>query len=521
MIVSFLCLDPDKKDFFSNAELQNTYSKHFSSVLSTNPFSGNIVSHHETNCTHIRTMDIQMREFLQRVVRTFGSPFKAKRERNPHRSAEETLESQTGPLQTGQNDEAQLTSASNDNATSFVKPISILSRGESVTSNKIPRSRASTGYTTQSKSEDPWQLPQMEDHGKDRSHLTDGPSRIIMASDGTKDCAALLLTERMIKEFNQIIDETRKLEIAEKELRQARFKASTAEMTIKELNAELERTEDPSLKKDLSEKIETENQTFVANAGQRESLTELIKAYKGNLEFAQDVFQNIFRRALKDTNLLNLPEVAVDGYNPPEAARDRQDPTTVSETDQSIVSVEELLRRNACDDLEYMRENLMYAQAAFDGRHVRYERALYEYQIELDEGTTSCTQSEFGRLAVERTRTLTRELIDAEADYEEALQRAKALGVLMVQVDQESNFVSDISDGYHISDEASMRVAVDTTFIQDWNDSIVTCGPEELEEPQEPDDWDAQTVGLSDSVSVVDYSRNRKRIDRWREMCGQ
>lgn len=365
------------------------------------------------------------------------------------------------------------------------------------------------------------QLSPREHHGKDKPQFTEGPCQVVMTSDGTKDCMALLLTPRLITEFNGIIEEIRHLEIANKELAEARSKANVAEQTAKELKAELEKAEDPDLKNDLSEKIEAQNQIFIANTDQRESLTQLIVARNRNLKYRHITFQRIFGDALQDANLMKPPEVKMEGLNPPQAARDRQDSVVVSENDESIVSLEELFRRNAYDDLDFARENLAQAQAAFDGRQIKYQRALYEYQIDLDEGTTSCTQSRFDRMFVERMQDLTRALIDAEAYYEDAVKRAKALGVLMNQLDQESNFASDISDGYPVSDEASVRAAVDTTFIQSWNDNIVDSGPEELEESREPDDWDARTVGISDSVSVVDHSRNRRRIDRWREICEQ
>lgn len=470
-------------------------------------------------------MNIQMREFVHRLIRTFGSPLKLRILRNSYGNAKETVELQNEPLQMDQEVEGQLKSASIRNTTPVAKPSSILATDKSVASTIVPPARGSTINTVESPPEDSRQLLQEEHSEEDESQLTEGPSRVVTAFDGTKDCVALLLTERLITEFNDIAEETQQLEKAENELREANLKASMAERTAEGLIEELARTEDPDLTNDLSQKIETQKQIFIANTGQCESLRELITARSRNLKFGQMTFQNIFKRALEDANLLNIPELRTQTVDPGGAAEDREDSVTVSETDESIVSAEELLRRNAYDDWEFTRENLAQAQFAFDNRQVRNERALMEYQDELDEGITSCTQSEFDRLAVGRMQKSTRALIDAEADYADAVQRAQALGVLMNEVDQESNFVSDISDGYYpASGDTTLREAVDITFVEYWNDNVDGSGPEELEEleePQEPDDWDAQTVGISDSVSVVDYSRNRKRIDRWREMCEQ
>lgn len=459
-----------------------------------------------------------MREVIQKALRTFGSPLRTWRERNPRRNAEETLESQIGPFQSGEKEEAQLTSASKDNAALLPKPISTLPE-EVITPKRIPPSRALT--RSEATSEDSRQSTQETSDGKDGPQLTEGPSRVVMASDGTKDCMALLLTKRLITEFNHITDQTRKLGITEKELREVTSEAVTAGLEAKELRRELESTEDPNMIKDISENIETQTQIFKANSARRESLMSLVSVYRGNLKYEQDVFQNIFRRALKDANLENLSKVKIESLSPSGAVQDRQDSIAVSETDGSIVTVEELLRRNVYEDVEETRQAVQERQAKFDNRKVSYERALEDFLCDLSNGDTDWTQSIFDCHGVEGTRRITRALIDAEADYASAVARAKALGVHINADDQESNFISDISDGYYESQEASMRGAVDRTSIQYWTESIVASQPEELEEPQEPDDWDAKTIGISDSVSQVDGSRNRKRIDRWREICEQ
>lgn len=35
----------------------------------------------------------------------------------------------------------------------------------------------------------------------------------------------------------------------------------------------------------------------------------------------------------------------------------------------------------------------------------------------------------------------------------------------------------------------------------------------------EADEWDAEEVGISDSVSLVAEGRQRSRIDRWQDAC--
>ena len=43
---------------------------------------------------------------------------------------------------------------------------------------------------------------------------------------------------------------------------------------------------------------------------------------------------------------------------------------------------------------------------------------------------------------------------------------------------------------------------------------------EEVRSPAEVDEWDAEQIGLSDSVSFVAEGSARKHVDRWREVCG-
>ena len=524
MVAFFLCLNSDTKKSFRVQRV--TKHKFPASLFGTidKTLLAATSSHYETSCTKTPTMNSQMREFALRAIRTFGSPFKMIRLRIPYRRAEETLESPTGLSQMGQGSEANSSSASPESATSIAKPISPVSTEGSLTSEITSPSRASTSYTTRSMSDNSQPPPEREHHVKDKPQFTKGPSRVMMTFDGTTDCMALLLTQRLVTEFNGIIEEIHHIETANRELDEARSKANLAEQTAKEFKAQLETADDSNLRNDLSEKIEAQNQIFIANTGQQESITNLIVARNRNLKYRNITFQRIFGGALQDADLLIVPEIKTEGLNAPQSGEDRKDSITVPEPDESIVSAEELLRRNAYDDWEVTRDNLASARFAFDNREARYDEALMDYQDDLEQGMLRCTETDFACEAFERTRGLTRALINAEADYADAVHTAQALGVLVNEVDQESNFVSDISDGYPLSEEASIRAAVDKTFIEYWNDNIEDSGPEELEEleePQEPDEWDAQTVGISDSVSVVDYSRNRKRIDRWREMCEQ
>jgi hypothetical protein len=460
-------------------------------------------------------MNEQAREFFQKALRTLGSPFKIRRVRNARRSIEDALESQTGILEWERKDEAQFIPSAQHSALIPNTP-QILPQ-DCIASKSIPPSETSTRHAA---SEEFQEHIQAKSDARDGSLLTEGSSRILLVNDGTKDCLALLLTKKLIYEFNYLSQEARTLKTAERNLEEVDLKASMAELEVRAIQKDIERTEDPDLKTKLSNDIEFQTQVHLENTARKESLRLEVMARRLNLECSQNVFQNIFRGALEETDLLTPFKAETKSDSPARSVEGRAESITSSKADDSVVSVEELFRRTAYQDMELTREVLDLRQSAFDNRQVDYERELGSFHVAVANRATSCTQSLFDCLAVRTIQRQTRALINAEADYESAVARAKALGIIANTDDQESNFISDISDGYHESQEALMRSAVDRNFIECWADTIVSSQPVEPEEPQEPDDWEAKTIGMSDSVSVVDYSRNRKRIARWREMCG-
>lgn len=452
-----------------------------------------------------------MRELLQRALRTFGSPFKTRRARNPERSAEETLESQTGPFQSETKEVVQVTSAAQDNA-GRLNSTGILPEEPILPKIRIPPT-GSTGPVSENV-----QNPHQAE--PDGPQLTEGASRVVTAKDGAKDCLALLLTKELVAEFNQMIDQGRTLEAARQKLDEVTNNATIAELEGEELSQRIEITDDPELQRELTKKIEIQAQIYVDNSERKESLRQAVGIRRRNFEYTQELFHEIFRRALEETDLLTPPSAEVDSRSPSRTVRSRQDSVASVKMDESNISASELFRNATHEDLERKRQAVQELQIAFDNRQDDYERELEQFERAVANGKTNCTRSLFDRLALETVQDITRALINAEADQESALGRAKALGLDINVADQESNFISDISDGYRESQEASMNAALDRKFIQTWSATIVSSQPMELDEHQEPDEWDAKTVGISDSISLVDFTRNRKRIDRWREMCG-
>ena len=113
----------------------------------------------------------------------------------------------------------------------------------------------------------------------------------------------------------------------------------------------------------------------------------------------------------------------------------------------------------------------------------------------------------------------TRDLIEAEEDLERAEARARAAGVIGNLPDQTSHFLDLEEDGHVESEEPSEEPPMDLDFVKSWTEDVCE-GPPDEHMDIEVDDWDMRTVGLGDSLSVVDgFHGNRKHIDRWRFAC--
>ena len=136
-------------------------------------------------------------------------------------------------------------------------------------------------------------------------------------------------------------------------------------------------------------------------------------------------------------------------------------------------------------------------------------------------GTARSSKSEFDRIDLSNPRNLTAAIIEAEASHEYAKSQARALGIMGNDVGQESNFVSQESDGYRESLDAAICAGVNRDYIEAWS-TEVGDRRHDYEDPEghRSDKWDAETVEISDSISLVDRGRNRREIDRRRKICG-
>ncbi|CZT02398.1 uncharacterized protein RAG0_09585 [Rhynchosporium agropyri] len=192
------------------------------------------------------------------------------------------------------------------------------------------------------------------------------------------------------------------------------------------------------------------------------------------------------------------------------------------------LSPSEYARQEADDEgqevfstLQERRLNLQDAQARIDDWNNFYNQEYHQFQQLQSAGIFDGTKTDFDLDMVQKGQAATQDLIQAEKDLDEIVEYARLLRIEFEGFDQESGFVSQIEDGHIESMDPAEVYNVDSERIETW---MYKTDEDTGESVVDVDDWECQSVGIFDSVSIVAAQvatgKERKRIDRWRSMCG-
>ena len=421
---------------------------------------------------------------------------------------------------------------------------------------------------------------------------TDGPSKIVRAGDGTKNCIAILLTKRMVEDLNEIFAMRENVQNLKKKARDMKWKATDAKYCLEEAQAQRDTAQDTNEKDHTDSDLAFLEKQATALRQAHEKLTKDLECCKDNLGFCHNQSCDHLKKVLDQAGLVGANTTVDEHYEPTDVVLDGVQvdgaSSTSSESEESMMSLESLNRHVALEEIYRTRNWLHTLQIRWDSREEAYDLEFGEHCQMVVGGAYSLADSEFDRIQLSKNQKLTRALINAEGQYHDAQLRARALGVLGNYHDQESDFVDDADDGYRESFEASAIAAVDTEFIEYWREQVfevlneedtVVEDEEEAEEEaasekekrdeerpdhkhkafptdsseymtnsdssdetdgetessttshlsdsvsechvDEEEKWNTSTVGISDSISMVDTGKNRRKIDAWRNFCGQ
>lgn len=384
----------------------------------------------------------------------------------------------------------------------------------------------------------------------DSPPYTNGEAQVVLASDGMKDCLALLLTSEMITEINEIGTRFRRMQVVAGRLKRVKWELRSDENMLEYNHDALQDIDDQAQLERIKEEMNDIQRRIAKDKEAAETLEDETGVLTINLAHSRDRLQEILEGTLGRADLLNIPEPEsareIDPAGGPE--KEGREPATCEvDTRRSIPNhdneaaiqekVIETIRQAARADVEAKREFLISVDEAFDHRQEHLAEQKAEYRQCVREGTCRITQTEFDLFALEDHRKMTADLRDAQDAFEESFKKAKQLGALDERDAhyQESNF-SSWSGGYPLSMEHAMVGSAPTTSIAHWQERVERSldgrsweglelkpwsDPDLQPEAREIVDCDLRSVAISDSWSCIDWSRNRKRIDRWRAIAGR
>ncbi|KAI4274528.1 MAG: hypothetical protein LQ337_003861 [Flavoplaca oasis] len=369
--------------------------------------------------------------------------------------------------------------------------------------------------------------------------VLDGPSQVIVANHDSQNCLAILVTKEMIEYMENIAKDSEKLERLEAKFADVDERVKCTRINVEYCEKLLEMAESREEIAELRDDINRHQSTLPEDEKCLKALQRRIGLAKSNLTYSKDLSRSILQQTLNNAGLLQSSsehdeDEDTEDDNASQASESQADYEAESRySDASDISMEELAKRAAKEEVQAKHEAFLEAERDFDNRYDEYthkKRLLRERHLE--EPDHSNAQEVLDLCYIEREQELTRNLTAAEDAYEEAWGRARYFGPN--EWDQESYFADDEYDGYPLSWENDVIASTPVDYIYGWLEDIpdvenlpdvakLDLGADQEFGQENLDDievCDIQSLQLSDAWSLRDWSRNRKRIDRWRAMTG-
>lgn len=378
--------------------------------------------------------------------------------------------------------------------------------------------------------------------------FTEGPSRFVLAKDGSRECVALLVNEGFIAKLQDLFNENRDLRLLDGPLRRAEQETREIERSMQRAQEYLETAGSNERADECRKTIEKVGPELLKTRQWRDELEHEYELIKGNHELSTNHTQWVLETAMREANLhgpekplpailVRQEEIGSTEYET-EVVEDKSEvlehtsSPTVSPMgsvapDQSelLVSHEELERQAAWDHFSQREQALDVVQAKFDNQRQNYQDNLTKYLQKMENGATGMSRSAFDRRSVQYGQQLTRALIDAEEAFEEAREQAQALGAISSDYGHEFYYGAEYEESWPENKIAEYNASQDWSFIEGWMDDIpptdTTNQADVVESVVDIDEWDAEEVDVNDSISVIDCEEYRQDIDRYRRICAR
>lgn len=377
-----------------------------------------------------------------------------------------------------------------------------------------------------------------ERDGIPQPQFTEGPSRFVLAKDGSRDCVALLVNEGFLTKLRDLIHENRDARYLDRPLYHARMVAENFESSVQKARQSLETAESEEQAEVCQNSIEQNTSELLKINRRKEGLEKERNLVHGRLELLRSHTQWVWEMAMTEADLLGperpLPavllrdeETRLDNTEekpevPEEALPARSSTVSVaSDYEEDEVSEDESQRRAAYADFVDRLQHLNTIQGDFDEQRNNYNENLDNFQQKLEAGTNKMSRSDFDRRSVQYGQELTRALIDAEEAFEEARDRAQALGAIASDYGHEFYYGAEYAESWPENQIAEYNASQDWTFVENWMDDIPDSTSQADSDSVEVDEWDAEEVDVNDSISMMDCEDYGQDIDRYQRMCAR
>ncbi|KAF2491134.1 hypothetical protein BU16DRAFT_566047 [Lophium mytilinum] len=386
---------------------------------------------------------------------------------------------------------------------------------------------------------------------EEENDYTSGPAKMVVVNDGANASAALLLSYDLSKKIQDAVMGDRVLQELGLQIDQQRSNINAREQdlryTILRIDRKIERLE---LKFKKASKLTDEQ---VRETEEHRAAISDLEKQRADLELEDHDLRERWEAAQQRQQMLQrevnviMEDVFVKcQLLPPQESFDgsQMEPFDGEGSDQFPDAPEGLefenhlgeipQAQNVTDDyqdvamqastnLEHRKGDLIRAQRSFDTYQTGYDASLQQYLSTQINRPIIDSQTEHDLLHLQRGRTLTRRLIDAEEALEAAEIAAKAARC-PTNYFQESHFGDGTDDGYRESQEAAIAAQVDRKKIEAWLAKEPANGdmrrPSEAKTEPEVDEWSVDEEKPFDSVSVLAEGSRRKKIDKWRRRTG-
>ncbi|KAI7527539.1 hypothetical protein KC331_g16273 [Hortaea werneckii] len=388
--------------------------------------------------------------------------------------------------------------------------------------------------------------------GEEADDYTGGPARFVLASDGVQSCAAVLMTFDLSLKIRESLHAQRAFTIAETRALheeqanldfELKLEHSIRKHEIRMMDlADLELDEANVEREALSDELEKLQLLLKNTRALRQQIKARMETQADNLRYIQGKVNAILEQTFVDARLIEpflepeeepVPVLTVEeeyrkicqaiaednGLEEADIASfhscsDHYEPPPLSPTTQA--------RQVLHKDYFSAQRRLGEAQIAFDRRYDTREAEWYaNYEaVERGEQAKDASVEDFDARWVVRIQEMTREVIEAEQAMTEAKRALVDAGIDLFQEDQESCFVDTADDGYLGDHEEKLVAQVPGEKIDGWLKEVPDRSSPMSVDGRDADEWDVGDVDIGDSASTIAEGADRRRIDKWRRICG-